>query len=367
MAEVGLVGGWAERIRVLWTRDPKGMSIDLLRVGMGVVWALNLIFILTPSNQYFPMFQSMASGYDQTTFGGPGFADFVASYPVFFAWAIAIVTGYLAIAFLAGFTTRLACVLGALASIAFLLTQFYTTFALDGSGTDVGAHPLYLLVYAIMFTGGAGQYFAIDHWVWTSGNARVPRISRWIAAPRDLPCNANCPAAGMHESPRAAAPEPARPVPTVSSAPRSKGHWVLPMVSVVAALGLASAGILAMHAPTAAPGATDIFVQDIQMTIDYAGNASQGGFGPSVQDGCWACATHLSPGTTLIAMEMLTDNHSSLPITVTSMAVASPFVLSSGPHFPKTVPAGAMWMFDIYLQVPTTPGQYTVDLAFTTA
>lgn len=183
------------RIRTLWRRDPKGMSLDLLRVGMGLIWALNLTFIVAPSNQFFSGFQGVASGFDQSTLGGPGFANFVATYPYVFAWVIAIVTGYLAVAFLAGVTTRFACFVGTVASIAFLLTQFYQTFALNGTGTDVGPHPLYLLVYLILFAGGAGQYFAFDHWVWASGNARFPRLSRWIASPRDLPCNATCPSA----------------------------------------------------------------------------------------------------------------------------------------------------------------------------
>ncbi len=184
------------RVRTLWKRDPKGMSLDLLRVGIGFVWALNLIFVLAPSNAFFSGFQGVASGFGQSTLGGPGFANLVAGHAELFAWMIAIVTAYLAVAFLLGITTRLACLVGIVASIAFLLTQFYSTFALNGTGTDVGPHPLYLLIYLILFAGGAGQYFAFDHWVWASGNARFPRLSSWIASPRDLPCNATCPKAG---------------------------------------------------------------------------------------------------------------------------------------------------------------------------
>jgi uncharacterized membrane protein YphA (DoxX/SURF4 family) len=163
------------------------MSVDLLRVGMGLIWALNCIFILAPSNQYFAGFEGVASGFGPTSLGGPGIAMFIVANATVFAWVIAIVTFYLAVAFLAGVTTRLACVVGTLASIAFLVTQFDVTFSLSGNGTDVGPHPLYLLIYVILFTGGAGQYVALDHWIWTRGKARFPRLSRWIASPREIP------------------------------------------------------------------------------------------------------------------------------------------------------------------------------------
>jgi hypothetical protein len=178
------VGCVFANFRARWTRDSKGIAIDFLRIGIGLVWTFNLIFILAPSNQFFAGFQSVAGGFGSTTLGGPGLATFVATYPGFFAWTIAVLTGYLAVAFLAGITTRLACLVGGAASVAFLLTQFTSTFALDGSGTDVGAHPLYLLIYLILFVGGAGQYLAVDRWVWASGHANFPRLSRWLASPR---------------------------------------------------------------------------------------------------------------------------------------------------------------------------------------
>lgn len=160
------------------------MSIDLLRVGMGFVWALNLVFIAAPSNEFFATFHDVALSFAPESLGGPGVADFVATNAVFFAWATALLTAYLAVALVAGVTTRLACVAGAVASILLLVTQFASTFAFPG-GTDVGPHPLYLLVYLVLFAGGAGKYVAVDHWVWRTGRARFPRLSRWLAAPRD--------------------------------------------------------------------------------------------------------------------------------------------------------------------------------------
>jgi uncharacterized membrane protein YphA (DoxX/SURF4 family) len=171
------------RLRELWTIDPKWMSIDLLRVGVGLVWVLNLVFIVDPANQFFSTFQDTALSFASTSFGGPGVADFVAANATVFAWVTAALTGYLAVAFVLGVTTRLACGVGGAASIAFLLTQFLSTFLIPG-GTDVGPHPLYLLIYLILFTGGAGKYLAVDHWVWATGHARFPRLSRWLAAPR---------------------------------------------------------------------------------------------------------------------------------------------------------------------------------------
>lgn len=167
----------------LWAQDPKGMAIDLLRVGVGFVWVLNLIFVVDPTNQFFGTFQDVALSFAPTSLGGPGVANFVAANAPTFAWLIAILTAYLAIAFVFGVTTRLACIVGGTASVGFLLTQFLSTFQTPG-GTDVGPHPLYLLIYLVLFAGAAGRYFAVDHWIWLTGHAKFPRLSRWLAAPR---------------------------------------------------------------------------------------------------------------------------------------------------------------------------------------
>ncbi len=361
-----------QRIRDLWGRDPKGMSIDLLRVGIGVVWALNLIFILAPSNRYFPMFQAMASGFGPSSLGGPGFANFVASYPVLFSWLIAGVTTYLAFAFLLGLTTRLACVVGGLASVAFLLTQFYATFALNGTGTDVGAHPLYLLIYLILFTAGAGQYFALDQWMWTSGKARLPRLSRWIASPRDLPCNATCPAAVRGTG----RPKPEAdgegellwdPSQGSSDPPREGGRGTLwGIFLIVVLLVLAGAGVVRLvtlsNAKASPP--TQVDITGIQLMIDYGANVTQDGFGPPQQDGCWGCVQSVAPGASFSTVSMLTNNHSGISLTVTSLAVAPPFVLLYGPHTPQTVPPGKMWMFNIGVGTPDAPGSYVVVVTY---
>ena len=181
-ADVSHEQGGLARLRESWQSDRRGVSIDLLRVGMGLVWALNMIFILAPSNQFFPTFQSVALSFAPTSLGGPAVADFVAAHWFVFAWITAVLTAYLAIAFLLGLTTRLACIVGAAASIVFLGTQFFSTFQTPG-GTDVGPHPLYLLIYLVLFIGGAGKYFAIDRWIWATGRARGPRLARWIATP----------------------------------------------------------------------------------------------------------------------------------------------------------------------------------------
>lgn len=173
---------WVDRLRDLWRSDPRGMSIDLLRVGMGAIWILNMIFILDPANQFFPTFRDTALSFAPTSLGGPGVAAFVGANATLFAWITAGLTAYLATAFVLGVTTRLACIVGAAASLIFLVTQFVSTFQIPG-GTNVGPHPLYLLIYLILFAGGAGKYVAIDHWVWVTGRARFPRLSRWLAAP----------------------------------------------------------------------------------------------------------------------------------------------------------------------------------------
>ena len=161
-------------------------GLDVLRILMGLIWSANLLFIILPAAQYWSTFSEVAASFGPTTLGGPGIADYVAANPLVFSWLIAIATAYLAVAFLLGFTTRLACAVGFLASTAFLLTQWDATFSFPG-GTDVGAHPLHLAIYVALFVGGAGRFWSIDSWVWKTGRARLAWLARWIATPSPKP------------------------------------------------------------------------------------------------------------------------------------------------------------------------------------
>ncbi|MFI5418747.1 MAG: hypothetical protein ACHQ2Y_07640 [Candidatus Lutacidiplasmatales archaeon] len=151
-------------------------SMDILRLGMGVVWLFNLLFIIDPQNSYFGSFADTARSYAPSTFGGPGLADYVAAHATFFAWSIALTTGYLAIAFLLGLTTRLACFVGSLFSAVLFATQVGSTFVFPG-GTDVGPHPLYILIYGVFLVGGAGRHFAVDPWLRRT-------LAAWWEAPK---------------------------------------------------------------------------------------------------------------------------------------------------------------------------------------
>jgi len=157
-------------------------AIEILRIGLGVIWALNLLFIVVPSSDYWGSFPAVAASFGASTPGGPGFANFVAAHSLLFAWVIAIATTYLAIALLFGLTTRLACIVGIIASAVFFWTQYSTTFAFPG-GTDVGPHPLYIVMSVILLLGGAGRYWSLDRWFWKSGRSAVHRLGRWVAGP----------------------------------------------------------------------------------------------------------------------------------------------------------------------------------------
>ena len=139
-------------------------TIDVLRIGAGLVWLVNLVFIVDPSNRYWSTFSATALSFAPTTVGGPGLAQYVAQHPLFFAWTIALLTAYLAAALLLGFTTRIACFVGASFSAVLIATQFGSTFLFPG-GTDVGAHPLYILIYAVLVLGGAGRSLSLDAWL----------------------------------------------------------------------------------------------------------------------------------------------------------------------------------------------------------
>ncbi len=159
------------------------VAIEMLRIATGVIWLVNLLFIVLPSADYWSTFTSVAQSYSPITLGGPGFAIFVAANSLVFAWLIAFVTVYLAVALILGVTTRLACVVGTAFSLVFFITQWGATFMFPG-GTDVGAHPLYIVIYAALWIGGAGQSWSVDGRLWKRGwRRRVPSARWFITSP----------------------------------------------------------------------------------------------------------------------------------------------------------------------------------------
>lgn len=160
--------------------------MEWLRIGTGLVWVINLVFIVDPANQYWAHFSHNALSFAPTTIGGPGFAQYVSSHPLFFSWVIALVTAYLAVALTFGFTTRLACFVGSFFSAVLLATQFGSTFFFPG-GTDVGEHPLYILIYAALVVGGAGHSLSVETWIRNALAARRIAPTAPVRAPRRAP------------------------------------------------------------------------------------------------------------------------------------------------------------------------------------
>jgi uncharacterized membrane protein YphA (DoxX/SURF4 family) len=135
----------------------------VIRIGLGIVWALNLVFVLDPANQFFPGFAATAQGFSGTSLGGPALAEFVASNGGVFSVVIAAVTGYLAVALLLGATTRWACAIGFLFNTVLLITQVGSVAVLPG-GTDVGPMPLYLVAYLGLLASGGPTIWSVDRW-----------------------------------------------------------------------------------------------------------------------------------------------------------------------------------------------------------
>lgn len=153
-------------------------SVEILRIGLGLVWFANFFFIVYPANNYFGLFSSIARTFAPVSFGGPGFPDYVAAHPWFFSWAIALATGYLAFAFTLGLTTRIACFVGGFFSAVLFAIQFGSIFAFPG-GTDVGEHPLFILISGVLLVGGAGRTLSLDEWfrsAWARYRAARPKI-----------------------------------------------------------------------------------------------------------------------------------------------------------------------------------------------
>jgi hypothetical protein len=124
------------------------------------VWALNLVCIFDPANGYFTGFGATAASVEGTSLGGSAFPTFVAAHPLVFSLVIAVVTLYLAIAFLFGVSTRAACIVGTVFALALLVSQFGSTFVIGG--TDVGPMPIYVAVFGALFFGHAERTLSFD-------------------------------------------------------------------------------------------------------------------------------------------------------------------------------------------------------------
>jgi uncharacterized membrane protein YphA (DoxX/SURF4 family) len=144
-----------------------------LRLALGVLWSLNLVYIFDPANRFWSTFAATAQSFEETTLGGRGFAQFVAAQPAFFAAVIAAVTLYLAVAFLLGLSTRTACLIGGAFNLALLVTQFGQISTFPGA-TDIGAQPLYLAMYVALFLGYDAPRFTLDR-------AIADTVARWRA------------------------------------------------------------------------------------------------------------------------------------------------------------------------------------------
>ncbi|MHB1931840.1 MAG: DoxX family protein [Thermoplasmata archaeon] len=190
-----------------------------LRLAIGIVWSLNLIFIVDPANGFFSGFASTADSFASQSIGGAMLPELVAAHPQVFAALIAAVTASLAVAFLLGVAVRWACGLGILFASVLLITQFNGTFVIPG-GTDVGPMPLYIGIYLALLWGRADRLgplwtlVAPRHRAHPSG--RVPRPQGLSIRPQGLPVPRDPPGA---REPRPAAagldPRPPRtPAPT---------------------------------------------------------------------------------------------------------------------------------------------------------
>jgi uncharacterized membrane protein YphA (DoxX/SURF4 family) len=162
------------------------LAIELLRIGVGIIWALNLVFIVAPQNDWWGSFGQIALSFGPTSLGGPGLPQFVAAHAVVFSWLVAVTTTYLAVAFLLGVTTRWACLVGGIFSAILLGTQVGNTFVFPG-GTDVGEHPLYMLIYIGLVVGGAGQAYSLDVWIRNAlARRRAARLALGLPVPRGV-------------------------------------------------------------------------------------------------------------------------------------------------------------------------------------
>ena len=136
-------------------------AILVLRVTLGLIWTGNLFFVLLPSNDFFGGFGSAVTGLGGGSLVGPELVTIAVQYSPITSIVVAGTTGYLALAFLLGASTRLACLIGIVFSGVLLVLQWGSTFVFPG-GTDVGPHPLYIAASLALLIGRAESRYSLD-------------------------------------------------------------------------------------------------------------------------------------------------------------------------------------------------------------
>ena len=165
-----------------WLAGSPAKAMTVVRFGLGIVWTLNLMFILDPANQFFSGFSSTAQSFAGTTLGGPSLANFAAANSGVFSVLIATTTAYLAAAFLLGASTRLACLVGLAFNASLLVTQFGGIVVIPG-GTDVGPMPLYIVLYLGLLAAGGPTLLSVDRWWAARRRAAVARPASSTSSP----------------------------------------------------------------------------------------------------------------------------------------------------------------------------------------
>jgi nitrite reductase (NO-forming) len=174
---------------------PLGRRLVLLRVGFGVVWAIDAYFKWQAAfvNTFM---QYLAKGAQQQ----PGWLlpwfrfwkNLIGTDPHLFAYSAAVIETLLAICLIVGVGRRLVYVLGALWSLGIWSVPEGFGPVLVPGATDIGAAIMYALIFLVLYSLES----AFDPKGWTLDSAITHRIGWWrrVAEPGDktaIPAPAN--------------------------------------------------------------------------------------------------------------------------------------------------------------------------------
>jgi thiosulfate dehydrogenase [quinone] large subunit len=163
-----------QRVAALETVSWRAKWIALLRIGFGLIWAIDAWF------KWQPGFRENVLGYLKE--GMDGQAPLVYNWvhfwytvvninPTAFAYFVAIVETAIAFGLIFGVFSNLAYLGGALFALAIWVTAEGFGGPYGAGSTDVGAGILYVPTFVALFLMSAGKYWGIDHWL-------TPRLGR---------------------------------------------------------------------------------------------------------------------------------------------------------------------------------------------
>jgi thiosulfate dehydrogenase (quinone) large subunit len=148
---------------------PRMKTIALLRIAFGVIWAVDASLKWLPSFAQHTLLNTLQdASADQPALVHAwieAWTQFVAIDPAAFGTLVALAETAIAVGLLSGTVTNAVCAAGGVLSLVIWSTAEGFGGPYGHGTTDVGASLVYVLVFGLLATTGAGGVWGVDRWL----------------------------------------------------------------------------------------------------------------------------------------------------------------------------------------------------------